>query len=83
MRNVVMGRIVHFVEGDGTERPAIITHVWTDGCANLSIIPDGSYEPGETRVKLETSVLRGNEIGHWHFHDECQRNGNNAKEKKV
>lgn len=45
-----IGRIVHFTS-DGTDvRAAIITHVWSDSCVNLSVFgPNGDSE-GKTSV---------------------------------
>lgn len=39
-----LGRIVHFVLGDGTVRPAIVTHVWSDTCINAHVFLDGTND---------------------------------------
>ena len=62
-----IGRIVKYVDINGKELPAVITHVWSQetGCANLQIFrddSDGSY--------LKTSVVYSNKEGNfgtWHW----------------
>lgn len=48
------GRIVHFVLGDGTVRPAIVTQAWSETCANLRVFLDGSNDTDNPRRITET-----------------------------
>mgnify|MGYP001430202218 CR=1 FL=1 len=46
------------------DRPAVITHVWSEECVNLCVFPDGSYDAHEI-PNTKTSVMRGDGIGQW------------------
>ncbi len=63
-----VGRIVLYRSrtdnNKGQAYPAVITHVWSDSCVNLSIIQDGSYPlpAGEfTHGSCVTSVLQSSD----------------------
>lgn len=66
-----IGRIVLFVGEDGQDRPAIVTHVWSQFCVNLNVFPkDGP----DTHAGIRTSVTHAgpetNEAtppGTWHW----------------
>lgn len=48
-----IGRIVLFRGEDGQDRPAIVTHVWSDFCVNLNVFPkDGSDEIHGPRTRV-------------------------------
>lgn len=46
------------------DRPAIVTHVFSEGCVNLCVIPDPTYD-SDLKLTFETSVLQGDQIGQW------------------
>ena len=48
-----IGRIVLFRGSDGEDRPAIVTHVWSDFCVNLYVFPKDS---SDTNTGPRTSV---------------------------
>lgn len=63
-----VGRIVHYVSGDGSHLPAIITKVWsvTALCTvNLTVFSDG-YQPalGMTSVILDEESKK---VGTYHW----------------
>lgn len=47
------------------DRPAVITHVFTEQCVNLFVFPDGTYDPGLEFPLKKTSVLKGEQVGQW------------------
>lgn len=47
------------------DRPAIITHVFTEKCVNLYVFPDGTYDSGVLFPYIKTSVLQGDQVGEW------------------
>lgn len=66
-----VGRIVHLNKVYGREDspkgqpyPAIITHVFSDTCVNLSIFNDGSFPLGANEL-TRTSVMFGTDAGQW------------------
>ncbi len=63
-----IGQIVHYFVKIGPNElrtyPAIITHVWSDECANLFLVDDGSL-PLRGGAHTETSVHRGQTDNTW------------------
>lgn len=63
-----VGRIVHFrpelSQNKGQPYPAMITHVWSDTCVNLSVFNDGSYALPPEHLK-PTSVTLGDGPRSW------------------
>lgn len=54
-----LGDQVHFVMADGTVRPAFVVAVWSDTCANLRVLFDGSndaQDPSYSERDWVTSV---------------------------
>jgi hypothetical protein len=74
--NVVIGRIVHYVGLEGGDRPAIITHVWSEQTVNLNIFPDASYDSGQGINYTRTSITYSKDLaekGHWHWPHDCEK----------
>lgn len=60
----VLGDIVIFHTAEYA-RPAVVTHVWSENVVNLYVFPDGSYDRMQSFNPLRTSIVRGEEAGHW------------------
>lgn len=65
-----VGRIVHYrpmvatADNKGQPYPAVITHVFSDTCVNLSVLNDGSH-PLSQNMLQPTSVMLGTEPRSW------------------
>lgn len=42
MQTPTIGRIVHVSSG-GSRKPAVITHVWSDTCVNVTLLHNGEH----------------------------------------
>jgi hypothetical protein len=66
---VAPGDIVHYnCPDDGEIRPAMVTKVHDENCANLQVFLDGTLDSGKgitTNTLMITSVVRGDEKGQW------------------
>jgi len=73
-----VGGIVHYImdEGNhkGEHRPAIITHVWSNTCVQLTVFTDWSNDiNGSCGILWRTSVLQNEgdvnpkSLGSWHW----------------
>lgn len=50
MQKPSIGRIVHYLAGEGQPLAAIITHVWNDACVNLTVFGPNGDTYGRTSV---------------------------------
>lgn len=57
--------LLNVPESQGKERPAIVTHVWSDTCVNLFVFPDGTYDRPVPIQPTRTSVMQGDGLGEW------------------
>lgn len=86
MVGLAIGRIVHFMPGEGHGRwrkrrciPAIIVQEYPGNTAscNIQVFADGSNDgqSADAPVVWETSVVHGGVASEaqssWHFHEEC------------
>lgn len=59
-----IGRIVHYVGGDGQHCAGIITRVWSDTCVNLSVFVESE------KLFVATSVIhdpKATDPNSWHW----------------
>ena len=72
---ITIGRIVHYREQSGREKPAIITHVWSnlEEGVDLVVFNDGKYDWALPTTYYQTTILRGrvDEDERWHPSTEC------------
>lgn len=61
-----LGRIVLFSRaGVITERPAIVTHVWSDSCVNLQAFPVAGHPDEITSVCMAEEPSAGSDSWRW------------------
>jgi hypothetical protein len=63
-----IGDIVLFssdANGVRIDRPAVITHVWSEQTVNLFVFPDGTYDFNDPIASTQTSVTRGTLLNQW------------------
>lgn len=74
-KNVVIGRIVHSVDSEGNERPAIITRVWSEETVNLQVFKEPSFDGMGQGSMPWTSVTyqKDKAANTWHWPDDCNQ----------
>jgi hypothetical protein len=61
-----IGRIVHFVDDDGSEWPAVITRVFSDTRVNLQVFRDSDVTPRTSVPLIEVSGDPSSRFS-WHW----------------
>lgn len=68
VREPKLGETVLF-HAPGFDRPGVVTTVWSENVVNLFVFPDGSHDTAQQFVSMRTSVVQGDDAGHWSFRD--------------
>jgi hypothetical protein len=73
-KNVVKGRIVHYLAADGICRAAQVSKVWSPETVNLLITKEDEMDGPHNQEWFEHSVAYSADMTpqHWHWPMECK-----------